>query len=338
MTPNARFTEFITDINPSPTTNSRSKAAHTAIRNAIWADAAYKTNLIGDFLGGSYFRQTAIRPVTKNGDTERPDVDIYVVVKGSTWLSTPEDLINDLYYALDRARTGLGITALSRNRCSIAISTNNADMDISPLLDRQDDGFYRIGNRTTGEWYKTDPEFHSSWSTRQNDHFSGRLKPTVKMVKWTRRENPTRHRHPKSFSLEVIMAAHMSATQTHYGQILHDAFDGLLAHHSFSREMGLCPVIDDPAIPDGNLLAGVSGEAFAAFYDKIASHRDDAARALSAANQDTATMYWRRIFGVRFPATTRANASNALQQAAVMSPLSFPATAAQPSRRPAKFA
>jgi hypothetical protein len=41
--------------------------------------------LIDDFLGGSYRRDTAIRPVTKNGDVERPDVDIYVVVDGSTW-------------------------------------------------------------------------------------------------------------------------------------------------------------------------------------------------------------------------------------------------------------
>jgi len=48
-------------------------------------------------------------------------------------------------------------------------------MDISPLLERQSDGFYRIGNRTTGVWYKTDPEEHSTWSSTRNDEFSGRF-------------------------------------------------------------------------------------------------------------------------------------------------------------------
>ena len=151
MTPNARFTEFIDDINPSPRTTTRSKSAHNAVRDALRADEIYKHNLIRDFLGGSYKRQTAIRPVTKNGDTERPDVDIYVVVKGSQWFDTPEDLMENLHAALNRGRKALSITKLTRNRCSIAISTNKADMDISVLLDRQDDGFYRIGNRTTGE-------------------------------------------------------------------------------------------------------------------------------------------------------------------------------------------
>jgi len=84
MTPNARFTELIADINPSDTTNKRSKSAHTAIRGALWADESYKDSVIRDFLGGSYQRQTAIRPVTKDGDTDRPDVDIYVVVNGET--------------------------------------------------------------------------------------------------------------------------------------------------------------------------------------------------------------------------------------------------------------
>ena len=338
MTPNARFTEFIADINPSPTTNARSKSAHNSIRDALSADEAYKENLIREFLGGSYKRQTAIRPVMKDGDTERPDVDIYVVVEGDPWTTTPEEVIDDLFSALDRNRKTLNITRLKRNRCSIAISTNKADMDISPLLGRQPDGYYRIGNRTSGEWYKTDPEEHSNWSSTQNAIFSERFKPTVKLLKWARRENPTRDKHPKSFALEVIVAAHMGATETHYGKIVHDMLDSFVDAHSTDRILGHCPRIDDPAIPNGDLLVGVSGDAFCAFYDKMKSHRDDAAKALDTDDQDKATQYWRRIFGDRFPAAKAADSVSKAESAAVISPLAFPRKAAQPSKRPAKFA
>lgn len=338
MIPNARFTELIADINPSDTTNKRSKSAHNAIRDALWADETYKDNLIRDFLGGSYMRQTAIRPVTKDGDTDRPDVDIYVVVKGETWTTTPEELIDDLFNALDRNRKTLNITRLKRNRCSIAISTNKADMDISPLLERQSDGFYRIGNRTTGEWYKTDPEEHSIWSSAQNDNFSGRFKPTVKLLKWARREKPTQHKHPKSFFLEAIIADHMNTTETHYGKIVHGIFENFVNTYDFTRTLGLCPSIADPAIPGGDLLAGVSGDAFCAFYDKVKIHRDTAAQALGTDDQEKATTYWRHIFGDRFPAAKSTDGASTIKRAAVISPLAFPSTPAQTSKRPAKFA
>ena len=338
MTPNARFTEFIADINPSPTTNARSKSAHNSIRDALSADETYKDNLIRDFLGGSYKRQTAIRPVTKDGDTDRPDVDIYVVVEGDAETTTPEEVIDDLFNVLHRNRERLNIAHLKRNRCSIAISTNSADMDISPLLERQSDGYYRIGNRTTGEWYATAPEEHTNWSSTQNATFSGRFKPTVKLLKWARRENPTRDKHPKSFSLEVIVAKHMSTTEDHYGKVVHGMFDSFVNFYAIDRSFGTCPTIKDPAISYGNLLADVSDDTFCAYYDKIESHRDDAAKALTADDQDEATKYWRRIFGARFSASHSAASGSRVKSAAVISPLVFPSTLAKTSKRPAKFA
>ena len=337
MTPNARFTDFIADINPSQTTTQRSQSAHQRIRECLRADETYSTYLIRDFLGGSYKRQTAIRPVMKNGDTDRPDVDIYMVVKGDTWSTDPSELIENLYKALDRNRGALNINSLHRNRCSIAISTDTADMDISPLLERSPNGYY-IGNRETEEWYKTDPEKHSEWSSEKNDSFSGRFKPTVKLIKWARRENPTKNKHPKSFALEVIVADHMSSSETHYGKIVHGIFDDFVKTYASMRLLGFCPHLEDPAITGGNLLSGVSGDAFGAYYDKIKKHRDDADRALNEDDQDKATKYWRRIFGNRFPAPkSSANAITA-KSAVTIPPLAFPNKPAKPSNRPAKFA
>jgi len=338
MTPNARFTELIKDINPSPTTIGNSKAAHEAVRKALRADETYRDILVHDFLGGSYSRDTAIRPRTKNGKVDRPDIDIYAVISGGTWFNSPKNRIDDLYAALDRARRSgdLAITNMTRNRCSISLSLPQADIDVSPLLERQDDGYYRIGNKDTGDWYRTDPERHTEWSTHQNDRFGGRFKSIVKLQKWARRENPTLHRHPKSFSQEAIMAVHAPDHLTHYGEIMHAAFTSFVDHHSFSRVVGICPSIQDPAIPDGNLLAGVSGEAFCAFYDKMKAHRDHADAALSTDDQDKGTSHWRQIFGPRFP-TPVSGATN-VKSAVRMSPLAFPDAAAAPGRKPAKFA
>lgn len=116
------------------------------LRLRLLKDEEFKGQVKRVFLGGSYKRSTAIRPKTKNGSTERPDVDLYVVVDGKPWDSDPAALIDDLYAALNRARDDLGITAIKRNRCSIALSMNKADLDVSILLERQDDDLYAGGS------------------------------------------------------------------------------------------------------------------------------------------------------------------------------------------------
>jgi hypothetical protein len=345
MTPNARFNEFIKDITPSATTNARSVSAHTSVRDAICDDSEYKDEVLRTFLGGSYKRKTAIRPVKKGDDTERPDIDIYVVVQGSTSVTssdykTPEDLIEDLYSALNRKRKTLRINKITRNRCSIAISTNNADMDVSPLLERDSDGYYRIGNRDLDEWYLTEPEEHTTWSAKVNSEAGMRFNPMVKLVKWSRREFPTKNKHPKSIALEALVAEHMDRIESHYGQLIHDTFDEMIDAYSTYKTLGICPTLNDPAIEDGDLLSGVSGEAFGAFYDKIKYFRDEASKALAADNQDVATKHWRKIFGSRFPSPKNSKSENSIgiQAAATMSPLTFPAKASTPPNKPADFA
>ena len=340
MTPNTRFTDFIKDITPSPTTNTRSASAHNAVRNALISDEKYKHEVLRTFLGGSYRRKTAIRPVTKGGDTERPDVDIYVVVTGSIWTKTPNELIENLYAALNRNRKSLGITKISRNRCSISLSTGNADMDVSPILDRNIRGYFSIGNRHTDEWYETDPEAHTTWSAQVNADCSGRFNPMVKMVKWTRRENPTKSKHPKSIALEALIAKHMDRNEAHYGQLVHDTFNAIIDAYGAYRLLGICPTVDDPAVAGGNLLDGVSGDAFSAFYDKIKSLRDEAAKALATDDQEKATVHWRRVFGPRFPSPKSASPAtrSGLKAAIPMSPLVFPDKPSAPPNKPADFA
>lgn len=337
MTPNARFTEFITDITPSQTTVTNCQNAHNSVRKALLNDEPFKGKVKRIFLGGSYRRSTAIRPKTKLGSTERPDVDLYVVVDGSPWSSDPAELMDELYSALNRARKDLGITSITRNRCSIALSMNKADLDVSILLERQSDDLYRIGNRNTGEWYKTDPEEHTDWSAKQNSRCSERFNPMTRMVKWARRQNKTVSRHPKSFALEAFIAPHVDEDETHYGQLFHDWCQSFVNAYAVNRRLWTCPILEDPAVVGGDVLTGVTDDQFCAYYDKIEKHRDDAAKALAEGDQDNATEYWRRIFGERFPKPKQAGSSTK-RAAAVMSPLTFTAEKAAPTARPAKFA
>lgn len=337
MTPNERFLDLLEDIEPSATTKSNSVSAHTRVRETLLADAEYGPHTDRVFLGGSYKRHTAIRPRQKNGVLDRPDIDIYVVVDAAPHTTTPYAEMERLYAALDRARTALGITRLRRNRVALAVSMSSADLDVCVLIPRQSDGLYRIGNRETGEWYRTDPEAHTDWSAHQNARFSQRFKPMTKLVKWARRENPTRYRHPKSFALEGFLAVNLDEAEAHYGKLFHAFCATFVDTYRAYRMLETCPSLADPAVPGGNLLASVDGVDFCAYYDKLERHRDDAARALAEEDQDEATKYWRRIFGPRFPASVSVGASS-LRAAVTVSPLTFGAKPAAPTERPAKFA
>ena len=337
MIPNSRFSEFLSDIEPSATTKTNSVSAHSSVRDALLADDEFGPRADRIILGGSYKRNTAIRPRQKNGSLDRPDVDLYVVVDVPIYETTPSDEVEALYAALNRARQTLGITKLKRNRVSLSVSMNKADLDVSVLIERQSDDLYRIGDRDTGDWYKTDPEAHTSWSSEQNTRFSGRFKPMTKIVKWARRENPTLYKHPKSFVIEGFLNANLDETETHYGKLFHAYCGAFVDAYREYRLIDACPPLDDPAVPGGNLLAGVDGAHFCAYYDKIKKHQDDAALALAEEDQDDATKYWRRIFGDRFPAP-KSTATSMLKPATTMSPLTFKATPAAPSTRPAKFA
>ena len=337
MTPNSRFTDFLNDIEPSSSTKTNSISAHSSVKDAILSDEELGHITDRVILGGSYRRNTAIRPRQKSGSIDRPDIDLYVVVNKSPDDTTPSAEIDRLYAALSRARDTLGISKINRNRVSLSVAMNKADLDISVLIERQSDRLYRIGNRETEEWYKTDPEMHTSWSSEQNDRFAGRFKPMTKLIKWARRENSTIYKHPKSFALEGFLAANLDESEVHYGKLLYAYCSNFVDVYEYYRQIGECPRIDDPAVYGANLLTGVEGSDFCAYYDKLTSHRDDAAIALEQEDQEVATTYWRRIFGSRFPAPKSANSST-LNSASTMSPLTFTNTPASPSKGPAKFA
>ena len=87
-----------------PTTKSNASSAHTKLRAILREDADFASLHKNTLLSGSYKRDTAIRPRIKNGESNRPDVDILVLTKHSLF-SSPVDAVDDVFDVLTRHYT-----------------------------------------------------------------------------------------------------------------------------------------------------------------------------------------------------------------------------------------
>lgn len=332
MTPNARFTEFLADIEPSRTTKSNASAAHSKLRTTLSNDAAFGPLHRHTFLSGSYKRDTAIRPQVKNGNAQRPDVDIIVVTNHGTY-DDPVGVVDAVHAALTRH-----YTPTNRQARSVSVSSTLADMDVVPLIDPTYDGTYYIADRLQRQWLRTNPPGHTAWTTRVNYVASGRFKPLVKLFKWWRRDNRTVGKRPKGFILEVLAADNMSATETHYGKLFVQMLESIVYRYRNEVSLGVVPVLEDPSMAGNNILDGLSFAAFESFYNKMKTHAAIGRAALQLDDQNQATKKWRILFGERFPKPPVRKSAGLLETARTSSGLVFPDHPVRPANKPAGFA
>jgi hypothetical protein len=128
ITPQARFLKFLSDIEPSPTTKQNASSSHTTLRAYLAGHEDFIEHHVRTFLSGSYKRDTAIRPRRKNGDTERPDVDI-IVETNHTLDDNPAEVVDLLYTTLEKQYPNI-----RRQARSVGIETSKADMDVVPII------------------------------------------------------------------------------------------------------------------------------------------------------------------------------------------------------------
>lgn len=308
MVPNARFTELLSDIEPSPTTQRASSSAHTSVRNFLKSHPKFKDRWEGDFLAGSYARSTAIRPKKTEDGYERPDVDIIMVTSFSTE-NHPDDVLDELGSALDD-----GYTVERINKRSVRVVTGSAEIDVVPVVEAG--SHYQLPDRDLGSWKATNPPAHNDWSRDQNEVFNGRFKPLVKLFKWWRRENRTGKR-PKGFVLEVLVSKHSPADETHYGEAFARMLESIYASYGKLASLGIKPTIDDPGLPGNDILSKVSITDWKSFIERVRVHAGFARRAQQEGDMEEATRLWRRLFGDRFKTTANAAKAQGLSSLAV---------------------
>lgn len=299
MVPNARFTEFLADIEPSPSTKKESSAAHTGLRDFLRLHDTFGDRYESSFLAGSSARDTAIRPQRSNDQVERSDLDI-VFETNFEERDTPDAVLNEVADVL----VGGGYELLRINKRSVRIKTWSAIIDVVPVIPSGSQ--HKIVDRDLGGWKLTDPRGHIDWSRDKNDAFGGRFKPLVKMQKWWRRVNPTSSKRPKGFILEVLTALHAPRDETHYGEAFAQLMENVYATYGRDVETGFKPYIEDPCIPGSDILSKVADGAWQSFIDKVRVYASIARDAQNEEDMEEATRLWRKVFGGRFPATENA--------------------------------
>ena len=295
-----QFREFLTDIEPSPTTKKRAQNAHTRLRDFIRRHETFKQHHEGTFLSGSYKRDTAIRPETKDGDEERPDVDIIVITNHSLD-DAPSDVVGLLYDTLSDKYDNL-----RKQARSVGVFTSTADMDIVPIIAPDGmDGTLYIPDRQLEEWLETNPPAHSTWTTEMNAASERRFKPLVKLAKWWRRENPTISKRPKGFMIECIVAECMDFGETQYAELFLSMLETIESRYSTYVSLDMVPFIEDPGVPGNSVLSSMTISAFKGFYNKAATCAEIGRRALDAGDTEEGLLLWRDVFGSRFPRTSQ---------------------------------
>lgn len=327
--PQERFNEFLRDIEPSPTTKSNASAAHLELREYLKNDEEFSLYHEGDFLSGSYKRDTAIRPKKKGDQIDRPDVDIVVITNHNS-SDDPEEVVDLLYRTLKKK-----YSVIRRQTRSVGIGYYKADMDVVPVIPYG--SMYLIPDRKLKSWIPTNPPGHTDWTIEMNKKSGGRFKPLVKLMKWWRRQNPTQNKKPKGFVIEVFTAESMDLNEEYYGELFVKTLESIVEKYKTYVILQMVPPIPDPAVPGNSVTDGMSVDAFISFYNKVKTHAELGRRALNETDPEKATELWRQIFGDRFPKTEPSKSESTLAGAVKASSLTFPNKPITP-KKPGGFA
>lgn len=329
MATKQQFLDLLSEIEPSPSTVSACSSAHSTLRDRLASHETFKNVHVDTFLSGSYVRDTAIRPKSRQGELQRPDVDI-IVVTSHTTSDVPSDVIDQLHQAL----LDSGYKSLRKNRRSVSVFLATVDMDVVPIIKAADSDGYLIPDKELGKWLSTNPPGHTAWATAVNKKADSRFKPLVKLLKWWRREHLAGLKRPKGFILEALVAQHMSYTESSYEELFAALLRTVKESYVFTVMLGQVPFIEDPAVSGNNVFSNVAPDEFKQFYDMVCSHVDLIAAAQAETDEEKQLEKWRKVFGSFFPgprSVAKAAASGLLTSAAAAG-LSFPAKPIVPNK------
>jgi len=326
----SQFEAFLKDIEPSASTKSNAKATHEALRAYLKGHEEFKKVLVKVLLSGSYRRNTAVRPRKKGEVTDRPDVDILVVMDYGLG-KAPGEVLDFLYDVLKPE-----YPESRKQTRSVGIKYGLADMDVVPIIAPAGmEGTLYIPDRKLEQWRETNPPRHTEWTTEKNAASGGKFKPLVKEFKWWRRHNPTVGKKPKGFVVECIVAENMDYYQTNHAELFVSTMESIVNKYAFSIFTNQVPFIADPGVPGNSVTYGMSFDSFEGFYNKAKAHAELGRRAIEEDDPEKELDLWRKIFGPRFPAPAAAKKSQDLlgEPIAGAGALTFPDRPVEPQKR-----
>jgi hypothetical protein len=186
-----------------PTVAQKSAAARSqAFLRDILYTGQMRERIVGDYLSGSYARDTAIRPLD--------DVDIIFEINPTKWASNlagmfykpaPATVLESFARAI---RYRYPVTSVYGQRRSVRLELHHLDIDVVPAIrEEANQDYIWIPDRDASNWICSSPKLHQTNATAVNRKRKSQFKPLVKLLKFWNGNLPSTARL-KSFAIETM--------------------------------------------------------------------------------------------------------------------------------------
>ncbi len=290
-------------LEPSPSSRTAAARSQKHLREKL-STGQMEGRLVGDYLSGSYARNTAIHPLG--------DVDIIFLIDPTRWKMplfsfadkpAPSDVLKSFAAAL---RWRYKQTSAFTQRRSIRLELYHLHIDCVPAIAIEGTDYIWVGDRDDDKWIKSSPKHHEVAVTAANRQNKGLLKPLIKILKFWNRNLPSTTR-VRSFVIETIAVTLFSKVpfkSLEEGVFLFFDFvanfkDGghLIWKDKFEVRMDRwnVMVVPDLAMPSRNVAGGVDTPRMVKFRDCAIKSRDGIAASRSSRSADVALKRWSSV-------------------------------------------
>jgi len=157
-----------------------------------------------------------------------------------------------------------------------------------------------IPNRDVGEWERTDPLEQIKWTCGKNARCNGHYVNVVKAIKWWQRVHHEDDR-PKGYPLEHLVGVCCPDDIGSVAEGVMLTLEAIVENYKSDAESEQTPYLPDHGVLEHDVMARVSGEEFAQFYEHATEAAEIAREALDADTISVSAEKWRELFGGKFP-------------------------------------
>lgn len=286
-------------VEPTSTQKDGARRSHTYLREILKTGQMEK-RISGDFLSGSYARDTAIHPLD--------DVDIIFLIDPSHWeipffrnYPLPEKVLESFANAI---RYRYKESSVVVQRRSVCLKMHHLDIDVVPAIAAggRDGRYIRIPDKNVDEWILTGPKIHEDVITDLNKSRNGLIKPLVKILKNWNNNLPSTARF-KSFAIETIVVRlfqHVALNSLQEGLLYFFDFLSYAGNegsiHSFPGEIGVTlngwdgQNVPDIAETESNIVKNLDRDCRKKFIESAIRSRDKIKESIEASRESAAIL------------------------------------------------
>jgi len=338
MKASSYFSDLVAAIQLPDDLRQAAQKAHTDLRALLENDDDLKQIVTTTFLQGSYKRHTGTKPAKG----ENADVDVVAVTTINRAQTAPGVALNTFKPFLEKHYKGRyrpqgrswGITV---GKIDLDLVPTSAPGQATQLILKEAasskffdelgvDGGVDLGrlqelrkaatpekwrpdalwipDREAKIWRETNPIAQIDATVDKNDATNGCYLGTVKLIKWWRRIAYA-GKHPKGYPLEHITWMNCPDGIESLAEGFTRTAESVVRAYKADRATQRVPSLQDHGVRSHNVLARLSPEDFAAFFDEVVVVAKAARAALDEPDLEKSVRQWRAIFGPEFPETPK---------------------------------